>query len=216
MLVIINVFAPQKPDNQIRHRFNDHMNFFQSFDFLAIIWITIEYSRWSYIDAIVTIMIKMNIYRKPWEKTEIKKKLTSFCLCSCSTTLLTLLDTNRSRIFAISSSAFGIPGGNKPKVAIREFPWFCKFAGIGGLETLLAITGTFPGWWLVCIAWQWMCKLVLSGNAQLQHRHINIREIWCFRNIWARKVSLPKFSIYFFVLQNFSTRFQISVSPNWK
>lgn len=57
---------------------------------------------------------------------------------------------------------------------------------------LLARTATSPGFpvfdkLVVC-----KCKLVLSGNAQLQHRHMNILAIWCVLIIWDLSVSLPK------------------------
>uniref|UniRef100_A0A915IMF8 Uncharacterized protein n=1 Tax=Romanomermis culicivorax TaxID=13658 RepID=A0A915IMF8_ROMCU len=47
------------------------------------------------------------------------------------------------------------------------------------LDKLLAMMDTLPGLPLA-MACIWMCKLVLSGKAQLQQRHMNMREIWCF------------------------------------
>lgn len=38
---------------------------------------------------------------------------------------------------------------------------------------------------------RWIWRSDLSGKAQLQQRHMYIREIWCCLNIWVRRDSLP-------------------------
>lgn len=56
---------------------------------------------------------------------------------------------------------------------------------------LLASTGTSPGCPFLSIDCMWMWRDVLSGKAQLQQRHMNIREMECTRKRCERRVSLP-------------------------
>lgn len=61
---------------------------------------------------------------------------------------------------------------------------------------LLARTGTSPGCPFLSIDCMWMWREVLSGKAQLQQRHMNIREMECTRKRCDRRVSLPERKIW--------------------